>query len=177
MSRNIARYVRQLREQVARLEVPEVIEEQFGRYGKDPVSFCRDVLGVSSATRRSSGEPYQFTVLEDLQRFPRVAVRSGHGVGKSAIDAWAALWWLVTRPFSRVIVLAPEYSRQIRAILFSEMRKWTRRAGGRLPVTVYASRAIVEGYGEEWSATGMSAAGDVDRLEGFHAEGGVLVIC
>ena len=54
MSRNIARYVRQLREQVARLEVPEVIEEQFGRYGKDPVGFCQDVLGVSSATRSTS---------------------------------------------------------------------------------------------------------------------------
>jgi hypothetical protein len=35
---------------------------------------------------------------------------------------------------------------------------------------------MVEGYGEEWSATGMSASGEVDRLEGFHAEGGVLVI-
>ncbi len=54
MSRNIARYVRQLREQVARLEVPEAVEEQFGRYAKDPVGFCRDVLGVSSATRRSA---------------------------------------------------------------------------------------------------------------------------
>ena len=177
MSRNIARYARQLREQVARLEVPEAVEEQFGRYARDPVGFCRDVLGISSATRRSNGETYQFTILEDLRDHPRVAVRSGHGVGKSAIDAWAALWWLVTRPLSRVIVLAPEYSRQIRAILFSEMRKWARRAVVRLPVTVYASRAIVEGYGEEWSATGMSAAGDVDRLEGFHAEGGVLVIC
>ena len=78
---------------------------------------------------------------------------------------------------SRVLVLAPEFSRQIRAILFSEMRKWARRSKQPLPVTVYASRAIVEGFGEEWSATGMSTAGDVDRLEGFHAEGGVLVIC
>ena len=73
-------------------------------------------------------------------------------------------------------MLAPEYSRQIRAILFSEMRKWVRRAAEPLPVTVHASRAIIDGYGEEWSATGMSAAGEVDRLEGFHAESGVLVI-
>ncbi len=153
MSRNMERYVRALRDQVARLEVPQAVEERFGRFRVDPAGFCREVLGVESGTRRS-----------------------GHGVGKTTIDAWATLWWLTTRPLSRVIVLAPEYSRQIRAVLFSEMRKWVRRARVSLPLTVHASRMMVEGYGEEWSATGMSASGEVDRLEGFHAEGGVLVI-
>ena len=176
MSRLIGRYVRDLARKAERLEMPQVVEEQFGQYRDDPVAFCRQVLGVESVMRRSTGERYQFSVLNDLVEHPRVAIRSGHGVGKSAIDAWAALWWLLTRPLSRVVVLAPEYSRQIRAILFSEMRKWARRAREPLPVTVYASRAIVKGYGEEWSATGMSTAGDVDRLEGFHAEGGVLMI-
>ena len=143
MSRNIARIVRSLRDDLARLEVPQQTEERFGHYRDDPVRFCREVLGVKSATRRSTNEPYQFRVLETLTAHPRVAVRSGHGVGKSAINAWAALWWLVTRPMSRVVILAPEYSRQIRAILFSEMRKWVRRAKVPLPVTIHASRAIV----------------------------------
>ena len=165
-----------LESRLGRLRVPRGIVERFGRYRADPVGCCREVLGAESATRRSTGAPYQFDVLADLARLPRVAVRSGHGVGKSAIDAWAALWWLVTRPLSRVVVLAPEYARQIRAILFSEARKWARRARVRLPVEVLASRILVEGFGEEWSAVGMSAAGDTDRLEGFHAEGGVLVI-
>jgi len=48
--------------------------------------------------------------------------------------------------------------------------------GALLPLKVLASRVLVEGHGEEWSATGMSTAGDVERLEGFHADGGVLVI-
>ena len=47
MSRNIARYIRQLREQVARLEVPEAVEEQFGPVGGeipiDPVVMERRV--------------------------------------------------------------------------------------------------------------------------------------
>lgn len=168
--------MRTLRDQLTQLKVPQRVEEQFGEYRNDPVGFCEEVLGVESAARRSTGERYQFSVLEDVARHPRVAVRSGHGVGKSATNAWAALWWLLTRPLSRVVVLAPEFSRQIRAILFSEMRKWVRRAQVPLPVTVHTSRVLVEGYGEEWSATGMSASGDIDRLEGFHAEGGVLVI-
>jgi hypothetical protein len=166
-----------LESRLGRLRVPRQIEERFGRYRGDPVGFCREVLGAESAMRRSDGTPYQFQILADLVTHPRVAVRSGHGVGKSAIDAWAACWWLLTRPMSRVICLAPEYTRQIRAILFSELRKWVRRSRVPLPLEVLASRALVTGYGEEWSASGMSTAGDPDRIEGFHASGGVLVIC
>jgi len=128
VSGRLERFIRDLAGKAERLEVPRAIEETFGKYRDDPVGFCRDALGVASATRRSDGEPYQFTVLADVARAPRVAVRSGHGVGKSAIDGWAGLWWLVTRPLSRVVVLAPEYARQIRAVLFSEMRKWARRS-------------------------------------------------
>jgi phage terminase large subunit len=177
VSGKLERYVRDLAAKAARLEVPQVVGEQFARYRDDPVGFVREVLGGQSATRRSTGSSYQFAILADLVHHPRVAVRSGHGVGKSALDAWAALWWLLSRPFSRVVVLAPEFSRQIRAVLFSEIRKWARRSARPLPVSVLAARVLVEGHGEEWSAVGMSTAGDVNRLEGFHAEGGVLVIC
>ena len=76
MSRNIDRYVRSLRDDLAKLEVPQQTEERFGRYRDDPVHFCREVLGVESTTRRSTGEPYQFAVLEALVANPRVAVRT-----------------------------------------------------------------------------------------------------
>ncbi len=69
------------------------------------------------------------------------------------------------------------FSKPFRGIIFSEMRKWANRSKVPLPVEVLASRALVKGYGEEWSATGMSTSGEVERLEGFHAEGGVLLIC
>jgi phage terminase large subunit-like protein len=161
---------------IAKLKVPRRLEDQFGKYRNDPVGFCREVLGVTSATRRSTGEAYQFAILGDLVDHARVAAQTGHGVGKTATDGWVIPWWLVTRPFSRVIVLAPEFSRQIVAVLFSECRKWVRRARVKLPLKVMTSRVLVEGYGEEWSATGMSTAGDPGRIEGFHAEGGVLVI-
>lgn len=158
-----------------RLRVPEAVEDKFGKYRDEPVAFCREVLGVASATRRSDKTPYQFEILADVAEFPRVVVRSGHGVGKSTIDAWAALWWLCTRPLSRVVIVAPEYSRQVRAVLFSEIRKWVRRSKVALPVSVLASRAVVEGFGEEWSAIGLPAT-EPDRIEGFHAESGVLLI-
>jgi hypothetical protein len=53
VSRNMERYVRALRDQVARLEVPQAVEERFGRFRVDPAGFCREVLGVESGTRRN----------------------------------------------------------------------------------------------------------------------------
>lgn len=176
IARRIDRLARELESRARRITIPQRVEEAFGPYRDDPVKFCREVLGAESAQRRSNGELYQFEVLRDLVAHPRVAVRSGHGVGKTALCAWALLWWLLTRPMSRVVVLAPEFSRQVRGVIFAEVRRWVRRAKVRLPVTCLAHRVIVEGYGEEWAAIGMSASGDPDRIEGFHSEAGVLVI-
>ena len=175
MSGKLERFARDLTRRAEALEVPQAVEDTFGPYRDDPVGFCTHVLGVESATRRSDGTPYQFAILRDLAEHPRVIVKSGHGVGKSALDAWACLWWLCTRPMSRVVVVAPEFSRQVRTVLFSEVRRWTRRSKIALPLTVLASRAVVEGYGEEWAAIGLPAT-EPDRIEGLHAEAGVLLI-
>jgi len=175
MSAGLERFARDLKARADRLEVPVRVEDTFGPYRDDPVRFCEEVLGVESAVLRSDGSAYQFEVLSDLATSPKVCVRSGHGVGKSAVDAWATLWWLITRPYSRVVIVAPEFSRQVRAVLFSEIRKWARRSKVTLPVSVLVSRVIVDGYGEEWSATGMPAT-EPDRIEGFHSDAGVLLI-
>ena len=159
-----------LRREVAALDLQQT---DYAVYRDDPVGFVRDVLGVESATRRSDGGPYQFEILEDLASHARIAVRSGHGVGKSAVDAWAALWWLLTRPLSRVLMVAPTFERQVKAILMSEVRKWVRHAG--LPVQVLSTGAHVDGFGDEWAIIGVPAT-DPDRIEGFHSEGGVLLV-
>jgi hypothetical protein len=174
--RNLDRFVRKLRDEVAELD-PAARNgfDQFFRYRDDPVGFVRDILGAASATLRSTGAPYQFSILTALASESRIAVRSGHGVGKSTLDAWAALWWLLTRPYSRVIIVAPEFSRQVRAVLFGEIRKWAQRSKVALPVQVLANRVTVTGFGDEWGAIGLPAT-EPHRIEGFHAEAGVLLI-
>jgi hypothetical protein len=134
-----------------------------------------EVIGASSATRRSTGEPYQFTILDDLAWHDRVAVRSGHGVGKSTLDAWAVIWFLLTHPFGRVAIVAPQFSRQVQFVLFAEIAKWVRKAKVRLPLEVMADRVRVGGFGDEWAAIGLPAT-EINRVEGLHSEGGVLLV-
>jgi hypothetical protein len=174
MARNDRR-LSAVEKRLEKIAVPQKVVDRFGRYRDDPAAFARDVLGFASATRRSDGEAYQFSILRDLACSERVVIRSGHGIGKSATAAVAVIWWLLTRPMSRAIVVAPEFSRQVRAVLFSEIRKRVRQSRVRLPLRVLASRVEVEGYGATWGAVGMPAT-EPDRIEGQHAEGGLLLI-
>mgnify|MGYP003328861547 CR=1 FL=1 len=95
----------------------------FEQYRADPVAFCADVLGFRPWSRQAD-------VLSLLATSKRVAVRSGHKVGKSRLDAAAALWWAYTQPRARVI-LTSSGNRQVKTILWRELRTLHRAA--RLP--------------------------------------------
>lgn len=80
----------------------------------DPVRFAREALRF---------EPWegQEQILRMAAESRRWAVRSGHKIGKSRVLAALALWWVATRPRSRVI-LTSRGDRQIRKILWPELR-------------------------------------------------------
>ena len=176
MSRWHERQISDLTTRLDRISVPKRATDEFLKYRDDPVAFCVEVLGVESAYRKSDRGKYQWEILEDLAEFDRVAVKSGHGTGKTCLDSWAITWFLITRPLSRVIVLAPEYTRQVAGIIFSECRKWINRAKIKLPLEVMRSKIKVGEAGDEWSAQGMSSAGESARIEGWHSEGGLLLL-
>ena len=55
----------------------------------------------------------------------RVAVASGHGVGKSALVAWLILWSMATQPSTRGVVTANTET-QLRTKTWAELGKWHR---------------------------------------------------
>ena len=61
----------------------------------DPVLFVRSIIGVEP-------EQWQCDALYAVRDNDRVAIRSGHGIGKTAFLSWLILWWLLTRTPSRV---------------------------------------------------------------------------
>ena len=62
-----------------------------------PLIFVRDVLGATP-------EPWQAEALEAVGRHDRVSIRSGHGVGKTTLEAWLILWFLLTRKNCKIPV-------------------------------------------------------------------------
>ena len=53
----------------------------------------------------------------------RIAVKSGHGTGKSTTLSWLAIWWGLFKLDAKIPVTAPS-SPQLMATLMPEMRKW-----------------------------------------------------
>ena len=52
-------------------------------------------------------EDWQRKAMLAIKNNDRVAVKSGHGVGKSALESWIILWWLLTRYPAKVACTAP----------------------------------------------------------------------
>jgi phage terminase large subunit len=85
------------------------------RYRDNPVRFVKEMLRVTP-------DQWQIELLEAVSRSERrITVRSGHGVGKSAVLAWAALWFVLTRYPSKCVMTAPS-SAQLFDALFAELR-------------------------------------------------------
>ncbi len=90
------------------------------RYHDDPCGFAAEVLGLQLTED-------QETVLRALIDHMRVAVSSGHKIGKSVLDAVAALWFYATRDEARVI-MSSVTARQVDQILWRELRMLHRRS-------------------------------------------------
>ena len=82
----------------------------------------------------SGPEPWQRDVLEQIGKVlaegtgpARIAVASGHGVGKSALVAWLILWAVATDPATRGVVTA-NTEIQLKTKTWTELGKWHRLA-------------------------------------------------
>lgn len=94
--------------------------ERIPKYRKDPVFFAKEVL-------RFEPDEWQQEVLRDLAQNPKVAVKSGQGVGKTSVEAVALLWFLSCFPYPRVVATAPT-KQQLHDVLWSEISKWQERS-------------------------------------------------
>ena len=103
------------------------------RYRRDPLGFVTWAFpwGEPGPLRDHLGpEPWQADVLREIGRKleagespVRIAVASGHGVGKSALVAWLILWASATVPSTRGVVTANTET-QLKTKTWTELAKW-----------------------------------------------------
>jgi hypothetical protein len=137
-----------------------------------PVDAIKDWFGITP-------EDYQCEILESLfgtdRTVNRVAVKSGHGVGKTSTESWAMWIYLITRANSRVVATAPTQS-QLKDILWPEAAKWH----GRMPPELAAQWDISETHirakdsPKTWFATARTS-NKPENLQGFHGDN-ILVL-
>lgn len=94
------------------------------RYWDDPAGWVQDHLRFSG----DGPTPYQLEAMQKLTEKGRVAIRSPHGAGKTALAAWVILWFASTREGRdwKIPTTASAW-RQLTKYLWPEVRKWSRR--------------------------------------------------
>lgn len=83
----------------------------------------------------------------------RMAIASGHGIGKSALVAWIVNWIMSTRPHAKGVVTA-NTAEQLASKTWAEISKWTKRSitGHWFDVTTGkgAMRMVHKQHPESW---------------------------
>lgn len=143
-------------------------EEAILYYADHPVEFVEDIIGATP-------DPEQAKILRSVAQNQLTSVRSGHGVGKSTVEAWVVIWFMVTRPFPKIPCTAPT-QHQLFDILWAEISKWLRHNKALADeITWTKEKVYMKGYPEEWFAVARTAS-KPDALQGFHADDVLYII-
>lgn len=81
----------------------------------------------------------------------QIAVRSGHGIGKTCLISWILLWFLSTRPFPQVVVTA-NTTAQLSGKTWRELAKWHKLAINKHWFKWTATKFYHVDHPEDWFA-------------------------
>ncbi|MBV8186143.1 MAG: terminase [Alphaproteobacteria bacterium] len=184
-------------------EIATQLERQVARYRNDPLGYVGFAFpwgqhGTVLEHERGP-EPWQHDLLEQLGKnlkavqsavegtpdltseagrakeveATRIAVASGHGIGKSALVAWIVLWALSTCPDTRGIVTA-NTDAQLRTKTWPELAKWLRLAknGKWFTYTATALHSARPGRERTWRVDAVTwSENNTEAIAGLHNKG------
>lgn len=115
----------------------------------------------------------QREILSSLVTERRIAVASGHELGKSFISGAGALWFLFTHPNSKVITTANTFV-QVRTVIWTEIRTQHKKLEERFS---YAGEIFLTELrlDTDWWAIGLSSD-NPDAFQGRHAEHLLIIV-
>lgn len=167
------------------LEV-ELIEDIAAFYD-DPLGFVKYVFpwGEGSLQNETGPDTWQVETLNDigqaikdggdLAEAIRIAIASGHGIGKTALVAWIILWFISTREFPQIVVTS-NTAAQLSSKTWRELAKWHRLAINKHWFDWTATKFYHKEYPDTWVANAIPwSINNSEAFAGTH-EKHVLVI-
>ena len=130
------------------------------RWRRDPKAWFEEVLGFTTYWKK------QIEVAEAVRDHQKVAVRSGHDVGKTAIASRIGLWYLYNFYPSVVITTAPTW-RQVERQMWKEVHKAFNAAKIPLGGDLFSTELRLDRKGKDWYMIGFSTD-DPDKFQGEH---------
>jgi Phage terminase large subunit. len=133
-------------------------------YWDDPQAFAEDILEA----RPEDWDEWQKKVLFDIAHSKMTSVRSGQGVGKTALEAMAIIWFLCCRPYPKVVATAPT-RQQLYDVLWAEVAKWLNNSKVKNLLQWTKTKVYMIGHDDRWFATAKTAT-KPENMQGYHEE-------
>lgn len=140
------------------------------RYRDDPVAFLRDIHHIEL-------DQYQRPIAEALAAGDSVAVKSGHGVGKTTTISGLVSWYCNTRAPWRIAVTAPT-AKQLWDALWPDIRKRFRELPGFLQdnFDIKAERIELRADPDDCYVSARTTSKErPEALQGIHSKNVLLV--
>ena len=116
-------------------------------FRNDPAGYVRCIMGAEPDT-------WQEAALNAIVSNQRVAVASGHGVGKTALTSWMIHWFMATRPDPQVVVTA-NTGQQLASKTWRELAKWNQKAANGAWFQHSATRFSLKEAPDTWFASAI----------------------
>ncbi len=136
----------------------------------DPTLFVEQVLGATP-------QAWQAKALDAIASNDRVAIKSGHGVGKTAFESWVVLWWLMTHYPCKVAVTANS-AHQLSDVLWTEIDRWARNMPPAFKdlLEFKSDKIALKGAPDSFAVARTSRRENPESLAGFHSPHMLFVV-
>jgi len=136
----------------------------------DPTLFVEEVLNATP-------QAWQAKALKAIATHDRVAIKSGHGVGKTAFESWVVLWWLMTHYPCKVAVTANS-AHQLSDVLWTEIDRWARNMPPAFKelLEFKADKIALKGAPDSFAVARTSRRENPESLAGFHSPHMLFVV-
>ena len=136
----------------------------------DPELFVKHVL-------HATPQQWQADALRAVRDNSKVAIKSGHGVGKTAFLSWLVLWWLLTRYPTKVVCTA-NTAHQLSDVLWTEIDRWARgmHPGFKDRLNFKADKISLEGANDSFAVARTSRRESPEALQGFHSDNMLILV-
>jgi hypothetical protein len=136
----------------------------------DPALFVETVL-------QATPQAWQRNALDAIAKNDKVAIKSGHGVGKTAFESWLVLWWLLTRYPTKTAVTANS-AHQLSDVLWTEIDRWARNMPQPFKdlLEFKADKIALKGASDSFAVARTSRRENPEALAGFHSPNMLFVV-
>jgi len=170
------------------LAKPDPLADEMEQYAADPLGFVHDAYpwGAGALAKHPGPRTWQRDVLgtigEHLQNPQtrctplRVAIASGHGIGKSALISMVLDWGMSTCAETRAVVTA-NTDAQLRTKTWPEVSKWAKLAINADWWAIPATAMYERGHEKSWRADASPwSENNTEAFAGLHNEGKRIIL-